>query len=115
MGKRCDKGAEMYRQMELFDFIKEPLTLFEQLFKRAENPVLNCVNCLCRYCANNAEEVWRHVRPEEVGQPCFNCDTCQSYTGSPLHKEQAKEDCAGFLLSGYGAGIRRKEIKVWNG
>ena len=102
--------------MELFDFIKEPPgTLFDQLFKRVKKPVLNCANCLCQYCVNNAEEVWHHVHPEEVEQPCFNCDMCQSYSGNMLHKEQAKEDCAGFLLSGYGARVRRKEIKLWNG
>jgi hypothetical protein len=48
----------MYRQMDIFDFIEEPTgekevkqqpdSLFSQMFIQVENPVLHCVNCLCR-------------------------------------------------------------------
>lgn len=113
----------MYRQMDIFDFIEEPTgekevkqqpdSLFSQMFIQVENPVLHCVNCLCRYCANNAEEVWHKVHPKEIQRPCFNCDDCGEYTGTGTDRKRIRQDCAGFIISEYGAGLKRNKIKLW--
>lgn len=111
----------MYKQMNIFDFIEkipesvEPspsLTLFEKVFEKINDPVLRCVNCLCQYCVNNAEEVWRTVRPEELQEPCFNCDECFEYGGEPGSKICDRKDCEKFVLSDYGAGKNRKKIRL---
>lgn len=109
----------MFRQMEISDFIEMPLepaateykTMFEWLFEKINNPITQCANCLCERCANNVEEVWRKVRPEEQREPCFNCDECWYYTGNSVHKNQSKEGCAKFVISDYAAKLRRKKIK----
>lgn len=102
----------MYRQMEIFDFIEAPKTLFEQIFEKIDNPVFLCVNCLCQYCVNNVEEVWEKVKPEEMQEPCFNCDECCIWSGEHRHRQQAKENCDNFTLSDYGAERNRKKLKI---
>lgn len=112
----------MNRQMDIFDFIEEPAasgdalphkSLFEQIFfGEVDNPVIRCVNCLCQYCANNVEEVWHNVKPEEQQIPCFNCDECRTYAGEMRYKEQDKKDCGDFVLSDYGAKRNRKKIRI---
>lgn len=97
--------------MEIFDFIKEPKTLFEKIFEKVNNPVFLCANCLCQYCANNAEEVWNKVKPGEMQIPCFNCEECCIWSGECRHRQQAKENCVEFVLSDYGAERNRKKIR----
>lgn len=101
----------MYRQMEIFDFIETPRTLFEQIFEKINNPVALCTNCLCQYCANNAEEIWNKVKPGEIQMPCYNCEECYTWSGECRHRQQAKEDCIEFVLSDYGAERNRKKIR----
>ncbi len=110
----------MYQQMNIFDYIQKPSesvqelprTQFEQMFEKVKNPVMLCANCLCRYCANNVEEVWDKVKPEEIKEPCFNCDDCLVYTGDSKHWEHNKEKCMDFIISDYGAVQNRKRIKL---
>ena len=79
----------MFWQMNIFEFIEKPpeskqkslRTQFEQLFEKVNCPVILCANCLCKYCTNNVEEVWSKVKPEEMQEPCFNCDECRIYSG----------------------------------
>lgn len=110
----------MYKQMDIFDFIEKPQeperqedkTLFERLFVKIHDPVMQCANCLCERCVNNVEELWRKVKPEEQKAPCFNCDECWHYTGSPQHRSRKTEDCGKFGISEYAAATRRKKIKI---
>ncbi len=92
----------------------EPQTLLRRLFGRLDNPVIRCTNCLCSYCANNAEEVYRRVKPEEMAFPCLDCDDCREYGGGS-GENRCKEDCAGFTVSAYGAGRIRRGFKVVEG
>ncbi len=109
------------RQMDIFDFIekppeseqKPPQTQFEQLFKRIRYPVIECVNCLCQYCANNVEG--DKVKSGEMQEPCYNCDECRVYYGDYRKQNQRKEDCAEFVMSDYGARRNRKRIKLIKG
>lgn len=113
----------MYKQMNILDFIEklsepakqEQRTLLESLFTKIRNPVTQCANCLCEHCANNVEELWNKIQPEEQKVPCFNCDECWHYTGDTRHRSQRKEDCTQFILSNYFAEKQRKKIKVLNG
>ena len=108
------------KQMDIFDFIEKPQepekpeskTMFETLFESISNPVEQCANCLCMKCANNVEEVWHKVKPEEQKEPCFNCDECTIYTGEYKHRVKRKEDCANFIISDYAAGLKRKKLKL---
>lgn len=88
-------------------------TLFERIFTKLAEPTVKCVNCLCRYCTHNAEELYRTVKLEEAAaSPCFNCDECREYTGDRVHAEQAREECGSFVMSDYGANRNRKKFKV---
>ena len=110
----------MKGQMNLFDFIEklEEQTIEKskniqgQLMYIVDNPVIQCVNCVCQYCVNNQEEVWDKVRPDEVIEPCFNCDECYEFTGDCRHRRMLKEHCDKFVLSDYGAARNRKHIKL---
>ena len=110
----------MSKQMELFEFIERPQepekfenkTMLERLFEHIDNPVTKCANCLCERCANNAEEVWHKVMPEEMKEPCFNCDECRLYTGEYMHKILQKEDCGEYVISDYAAKLRRKKLNL---
>lgn len=111
----------MYKQMNIFDFIDNPepnnscpeqRTMFEQLFEKIDNPVMRCANCLCQYCGNNVEELYRTVKPEEQLKPCFNCDECREYMGEARHKNLDKKHCSEFALSDYGANRNRKKFKI---
>lgn len=111
----------MYKQINIFEFIDNPdtynncpiqRTMFEQLFDKIDNPVLQCTNCLCRYCGNNVEELYRTVKLEEQMKPCFNCDECRVYTGETGHKNLGKKQCSKFTLSDYGANRNRKRFKI---
>lgn len=112
----------MCKQLDIFDFIEKPpeperpeqKTLFERLFTKIRDPVTQCANCLCKHCANNVEELWSKVQPEEQKLPCFNCDECRYYTGGIRHRSQRKEDCGKFILSNYSTEKQRKKIKVVN-
>lgn len=107
-------------QMNIFDFIEKPQepkkpeckNMFEMLFENISPPASQCVNCLCERCANNVEEVWHKVKPEEQKEPCFNCDECSLYTGEYKHGVQRKEGCNGFVMSDYAAELKRKKFKV---
>lgn len=109
--------------MNLFDFIeKSENQLAEkskndhgQLLYKVYNPVVLCVNCVCQYCVNNQEEVWDKVQPNEVIEPCFNCDECYEFTGDCRHRRMLKEHCDKFVLSDYGAAQNRKYIKLNGG
>lgn len=107
--------------MNIYDFllpefrIGKPKTLFEQIFHKIQNPVTRCANCLCQYCSDNAEELWRTVKPEEMKIPCFNCDDCQEYTGNRRDSNGCKEECSRFVLSDYGAERNRKKFVVMEG
>lgn len=113
----------MYKQMDIFDFIEQPTepprpeqkTLLESLFTKINDPVIQCANCLCERCANNVEELWSKVRPEEQRELCFNCDECRHYTESTRHRSQRKEDCTEFAISEYAAMSKRKKMKIVNG
>ena len=105
----------MEGQMDIFDFIEKPRTQFEQLFEKIKDPVMRCVNCLCQYCANNVEEIWGKVKPEEIRESCFNCDECRTFTGQAGHREHLLEGCNKFVLSEYGAERNRKKFKVIKG
>lgn len=107
----------MYKQIDIFDFIDKPeecRTQFEQIFDKIDNPVSPCANCLCQYCTHNAEEVYNTVKVEEAVavQPCFNCEECREYTGEPLHKICAMENCKNFILSDYGAKRNRRKLRI---
>jgi hypothetical protein len=109
----------LLEQMTIFDFIEKPQKhetpeskmMFEMLFGNISGPVSQCVNCLCMKCANNVEEVWHKVKPEEQKEPCFNCDECSLYTGKYNHRVQRKEDCACYIMSDYAARLKRKKMK----
>lgn len=110
-----EMGAGMVKQMDIFDFIEKPQppkSQFEQIFTPIWNPVIHCANCLCQYCANNAEEIWNKVKPEEMGEPCFNCDECREYTGESKHKMMDCEQCKEFVISEYGANYNRRKLKL---
>lgn len=96
---------------------KTDKTLFDKLFKRVENPVDWCTNCLCRYCTKNVEQPCSRVTPEEVRkvEPCFNCDDCFEFDGKPRKTVRLKENCNDFVLSNYGAKRNRKHLKLING
>ena len=110
----------MYRQVNIFEFIekpteskqKSPLTQFEQLFEKVNRPVILCANCLCQYCTNNVEEVWGKVKPEEMQEPCFNCDECRIFSGDCQFRNQQQEECGNFVMSDHGASRNRKKIKL---
>lgn len=110
----------MYKQMDIFDFIERPQeperredkTLFERLFVKVHDPVIQCTNCLCERCVNNVEELWSKVKPEEQKEPCFNCDECRHYTGSLRHSSRRREDCEEFGISEYSAEATRKKIRI---
>lgn len=110
----------MYRQMDIFDFIekpseseqKPPRTQFEQLFEKIRDPVVECANCLCQYCANNVEG---DIKPGEMQEPCFNCDDCRAYDGDYRKQNQHKEECTEFVMSDYGARRNRERIKLIKG
>lgn len=110
--------ADIHNQMNIFDFIvKSPRpvgrkTLLESIFGKLNDPVIQCANCLCGHCGNNAEELWSKVQPKEVIKPCFNCDECRNYTGDSIHKSQRKEDCNGFVISENEVNKRRRQFKV---
>lgn len=87
-------------------------SMFQQIFCRVDNPVLLCANCLCNYCVNNAEELYRKVMPEEVKEACFNCDECYEYSGDCSCRRQIKEDCESFVISEYGAKRNRTKLKL---
>lgn len=84
---------------------------FKELFDIIENPVVDCANCLCQYCANNVEELYHKVTSEEVREDCFNCDTCRTYTGEREHINRMVQTCRQFIISNYGAERKRKQIK----
>lgn len=96
----------MYKQLDIFDFIEQPpepgqqevKTLFERLFTKINDSVMQCANCLCKRCVNNVEELWNKVRPEEQREPCFNCDECRYYTGDTRHRTQRREDCGTQII-----------------
>ncbi len=91
-------------------------TLFEQLFRKTNNPVMPCINCLCQYCTHNAEELYITVKlVEATGEPCFNCDECRVFTGEWTHREQAREECENFIISEHGANKIRKQFKIVEG
>lgn len=108
----------MFKQMDIFDFIEKPLeptepkALFERLFVKTNNPCVECTNCLCNHCANNVEELYNSIHPEEQKTPCFNCDECRYYTGSFQHKVRRKEDCKDFIISECAAKSKRKKMKL---
>lgn len=110
----------MKGQMNIFDFIDKPEeqsaekmnTIPRQLLYIIDNPVIKCANCVCRYCANNAEELWDKVQPLEVKESCLNCDKCHEFTGDRKHKTEVKKYCDRFVLSNYGAAKNRKRIKL---
>lgn len=116
----------MEGQMDIFDFIEKPeepeehpversIDIPRQLLYKVNNPVVLCVNCVCQYCVNNQEEVWNKVRPDEVIEPCFNCDECYEFTGDCRDRRMLKEHCSKFALSDYGAARNRKHIKIVGG
>ncbi|EOS47329.1 hypothetical protein C809_02205 [Lachnospiraceae bacterium MD335] len=110
----------MKGQMDLYDFMKKPQVqqtekkykISKQLLYELDNPVIECVNCVCHYCVNNVEELWHTVRPDEVIESCFNCDECYEYTRDCRHRGMIKEHCDKFVLSDYGAEQNRKKIKT---
>ena len=106
----------MYEQLTLFDLdLVTEKPLFEQIFTPVKNPVILCVNCLCRYCTHNAEEVHHSVAVEEAisaVEPCFICDECLEYTGEAKHQVCQKKDCKNFIMSEFGAKRNRKRIKL---
>lgn len=119
--------SETYKQMDIFDFIEkppeyevcailpEPQTMLQQLFGRVDNPVYRCANCLCNYCANNVEELYCKVKPEEVQEPCFNCDGCREYSGECKCEVRCLEECSKFFMSDYGAKHNRRKLKLVKG
>lgn len=105
----------MEGQIDIFVFIEKSKTQFERLFEKIKDPVLQCANCLCQYCANNVEEIWDKVKPEELRESCFNCDDCRTFTGRGDHREHLREYCHKFVLSEYGAERNRKKFKAVSG
>ncbi len=117
-------GRHTTEQMEIFDFMeKSPgqracesgqasKTLLQGLFGRLKNPAVRCRNCLCNFCANNAEELYHKVKPEEMRECCLDCDGCREYTGDCAHRSRAKEDCEKFVVSDYGAGMVRGKFRI---
>lgn len=101
-----------YQQMHMFDFIEPEKSLFDRLFGKINDPVFYCINCLCNHCTNNAENLHINVRPEEVQEPCFNCDECYEFTDNHKHRRCDKENCDRFIISNYGAQRKRRGIKV---
>lgn len=86
--------------------------LFGRIFTKIAESTEKCVNCLCRYCTHNAEELYRTVKLEEAAAPpCFNCDECREYTGDRVHAEQAREECGSFVISDYGTNRNRKNLR----
>ena len=104
----------MKGQMEIFDFIEKPQTQFEQIFEKVTEPVMLSANCLCQYCANNVEEIWDKVKPEEIRESCFNCDECRTFTRQADHREHLQENCNKFVLSEYGGRKEQEEVQNMN-
>ena len=102
----------MKGQMHMYDFMEPEKSMFELLFEKVDDPVFVCVNCLCKYCANNVEELHGTVKPKEQRKPCFNCDECFEFDGDPKYRICDKESCDSFVMSDYGAKRKRKGIKV---
>lgn len=110
----------MHKQMDIFDFIEKPQepeivetkSLFERLFIKINDPMIQCANCLCEHCVNNVENLWNKVKPEEVKESCFNCDDCYHYDGCLKHKPRQMEDCEKFEISEYAAMKRRKKMRL---
>lgn len=110
-----DSVKEMDDQLDIFNFIDKPKSLLEKIVGKILNPVTPCANCLCQYCANNAEELWSKVKPEEQSFPCLICDECVFYSGDLSFKQKNREECNNFILSDYGASRNRKKLKVLGG
>lgn len=45
------------------EHLKNPSNIQRQLLYKIDNPVTLCANCICQYCANNAEELRNKVQP----------------------------------------------------
>lgn len=118
----------MYRQMDIFDYIEGSsggegnpkgnnivgLSIYK-LPIMADNPVLDCTNCLCEYCANNAENPSGKTEPGEMQICCLNCDSCYEYTGRQGDGRRLRHECCAFEMSSYGAERIRKRFKRING
>ena len=99
----------MYEQLSLFFNEDKKNTLFEQILPIIDEPVIECVNCLCQYCTHNAEELYNTVSAEEATDtPCFICDECRIYTGDSNQKILRKEDGDNFIMSDYDAQRNRR-------
>lgn len=104
----------MYEQLSLFFNEDKKNTLFEQILPIIDEPVIECVNCLCQYCTHNAEELYNTVSAEEATDtPCFICDECRIYTGDSNQKILRKEDCDNFIMSDYGAKRNRRRWRLY--
>lgn len=117
-------GRTVPGQMDIFDFIERmpgtesmaetgiPVeTALQRLFGRLGSPAVKCRNCLCQYCADNAEELYRKVKPGEMQEPCFSCDGCWEYTHEPGSRSLLTEDCSRFRISDYGAARARRRFR----
>lgn len=106
----------MYEQLELFGLEqtdKKAKTMFERILPVIDNPIIQCANCLCRYCTHNAEELGNTISAEEAADtPCFICDECRIYSGDLNQEILRKEDCDNFIMSDHGAKRNRKRFKV---
>ena len=110
----------MKGQIDLFNFIEkleeqQTETIQKtpnQLLYIIDNPITRCANCVCNYCVNNVEEMWRTVRPEELREVCFNCDECHEYSGNRKDTLRRLRHCERFVISDYGAERNRKKLKI---
>lgn len=102
--------GEVKGQLTLFDFINKPRSMLDNLGFKVENPVCVCVNCLCNYCANNAEN--RNIEPGEMVEACFDCDYCRHFSAENELCRREKENCSCFRISNYEAQKKRGKFKI---
>lgn len=100
-------------QLSLFDLIEEPKSMLERFSFKVNNPVCACVNCLCKYCANNVESL--DIKQGEQVVPCFNCDYCIYYSGEIEMRSMVKENCYDFIISEYTVQKNRNKLRIAGG
>lgn len=75
-----------------------------------KNYVCPCGGCLCNQCANDVNNI--RSKPEEMDEPCFNCEDCREYDGDCKKKYNHKESCENFKITEYHAKRNRAKIKL---
>lgn len=68
-----------------------------------------CGGCICNKCAN---DVNGRGKPDEMVFPCYNCDNCRWYNGSPNMNYNKRSECESFKITDYHAERNRARIRL---